>query len=98
MLSPDTNRFTREKVFKRFSKQICIIALKKDSVFPADYIRNTISTGKGMNYEPVNLMDFPFHYTHETPFPVFTDKRASRAVDHWFDVVFTKAGRFFSGK
>ena len=41
----------------------------------------------------VEMIDFPFDYTHENPFPIF-DGTESSLVDQNFEIVFSKAAAF----
>ncbi len=92
MLEFKRQREYRESLLKKFENQIYAIALKKDAVIPPFEIMNTL-TGA---YHDINIktdvMDFPFEYTHETPFPV--QKDIVEEVTEAFDAVFQKACAF----
>jgi hypothetical protein len=81
-------RHIREKVLYRLRDRLYAVALMKDKVIPAAGIINTLDTGY------VEVMDFPYNYTHENPFPVFSNHMSSE-VDRSFDRVFNTACRFF---
>lgn len=102
MLSPDYFHGLREKVFSNFKDQMLVFALKNDKVFPAEDIIGIFDkSGVWVNY-----VDFPYSYTHETPFPISRDPEISTKVDKCFDNLFSEAGDFlknysiygFSGK
>ena len=69
-----------------------MIALKDDLVFPAKYIEETFHDSGVF----VSMLDLPYKYTHETPFPLNSDLQISASVDRWFEKIFTEAGEFFS--
>jgi hypothetical protein len=75
----------RNHRFEKMRKRISTIALKKDEVIPPSGISEI------MNTENLRIMDFPFEYTHENPFPLMP---ASEKVDHCFEKVFAEAAIF----
>ncbi len=90
MLSPAYFRALREKSFSRFRDRVLVIALEHDHVFPAADILDAFQkTGV-----EVNVIGLPYTYTHETPFPVFTDAGRSDLVDQSFDKVLTEAADY----
>ncbi len=90
MLSPDYFSSLRGSVFNDFSDRLLVYALKDDEVFPEEYIMENFD-GSGVW---VNRIDFPYVYTHETPFPISTDPELSKQVDESFDRIFKEAGHF----
>ncbi|MCF8357847.1 MAG: DUF6051 family protein [Prolixibacteraceae bacterium] len=56
----------------------------------AGYLVKT--TGKPVK---LDVIDFPYDYTHEQPFPV-NDEKIQKLVDRCFHVVFSKAAHFFA--
>lgn len=91
----DFGRFgaLRQKAFARFRDQIFSIGLKQDLVIPADGIRETLKTGSGSPACRMDVLDFPYRYCHENPFPVLRNVDSSE-VDRCFDIIFGKAVRF----
>jgi pimeloyl-ACP methyl ester carboxylesterase len=90
MLSPEYFKGLRNKTFSSFNDQIMVMALEKDEVFPAnDILSNFENTGV-----KVNLLDPPYKYSHESPFPVYKNADRSALVDKWFEVVLEEAGDF----
>ncbi len=54
----------------------------KDKVIPAKYIDEILAP------EQIEILDFPYEYTHENPFPL---KKDHEMVNKGFDVIFEKA-------
>lgn len=90
MLSPEYFRPLREKTFARFHDRLLVFALEQDKVFPAEHIMENFERSGVW----VNLLDFPFEYSHETPFPVSRNDETCHAVDQWFERIFNEAGDF----
>lgn len=72
----------REDAFKKIGKRIHAIGLAKDKVIPAKNISEILAP------EQTEIMDFPFDYTHENPFPLKGDLEI---VNKAFDDIFEKA-------
>jgi hypothetical protein len=88
MLAPELMQSFRENRFREMSNNMKVIALKNDSVIPANKVANSL--GK---YTDVETLDFPFEYSHEMSFPY--DKNTQPAmVDAAFEKVFCRAGDF----
>ncbi len=91
----DRSRFRsfRESRFRKLRDQIRCIILAGDTVIPPDGVVATLSETRSA--QTVKIMDFPFAYTHENPFPVlgFSD---SKNVDRTFETIFEEAGLFFA--
>jgi hypothetical protein len=79
----------REIAFSHLINRIEAIGLVGDYVIPGNAIRETFS-----NFD-VDVMDFPFKYCHEIPFPV-TDQSENNMIDQSFNTVFNKASLFLS--
>ncbi len=92
MIAPDRFKSVREKIFKKKSRKIFAIALKKDKVIPPDKIKETVFGNRKANME---VFDFDFPYTHEMPFPMRLEKLRDE-IDEAFEKVFLKAGLFLS--
>lgn len=75
----------REKRLAEIGDRISCIALARDEVFPAEGIVDTLGSR-------VRVLDFPYAYRHETPFPTAGAEPAS--VDRALDLVFGAAARF----
>ncbi len=69
MLNYKTLTQYREEKFREMSDRIYAIALSNDTVVPAYEIINTL---KGINRDipiRIDILDIPYKYTHEDPFP-----------------------------
>jgi hypothetical protein len=86
MLSAGKLRSFRESIFEKLKNQVSAIVLKNDKVIPAYGTMEVIKSG-------IELLDFPFDYSHEIPFPV-NEPSVSRKVDESFNYVFNKAVSF----
>ncbi|MCL1973924.1 MAG: DUF6051 family protein [Bacteroidetes bacterium] len=85
----------RENAFNWLVNRIKTIGLKKDCIVPGYALRDTF--GKIFNHRcfEVDIMDFPFDYSHEVPFPAH-NQRLNSVVTQSFLMVFTKAAQFLS--
>lgn len=94
MIGPDLNRDLREETFKANADRIKVIGLKNDRVIPSDKIVETMR-GKHQNIPTdIEIMDFPFQYSHEIPFPIGRNNE-DEIVDRAFDEVFSSTAEFF---
>lgn len=87
MLKEDNHKNWREETFRFIHNQIYALTLKQDRVIPA------LGTEKVLR--SFEIVDFPYEYSHEVPFPV-NGKANSQAVDDCFNNVFFKAGEFLA--
>ena len=83
-------RVERRAGFYRMKDQLYAIGMVKDSVIPVSGIKSTLDPGSNFD-----ILDFPYGYSHENPFPVIKGYMSSR-VDRSFDLVFEKACRFLA--
>ncbi|MFZ2339854.1 MAG: DUF6051 family protein [Bacteroidales bacterium] len=88
MLDPVRFRLQREKSLAAIRDRMFVIALSGDRVVPPAGIIETLG-----DRSHVEVLDFPFDYTHEKPFPIFDNKTAGE-VDAGFEKVFIPACRF----
>jgi Family of unknown function (DUF6051) len=93
----DLGRFKsfRESILIKLRDQIRSIALKQDTVIPANGIVNTMIPLTGKKSAPVEIWDFPYPYSHENPFPVLNNE-SSAEVDRSFERLITNAGLFLA--
>jgi len=93
----DIGRFRsfRESILIKLRDQIRSIALKQDTVIPADGIVNTMMPSTGKKYASVEVWDFPYPYSHENPFPVL-NTQSSEEVDRSFERMIINAGLFLA--
>lgn len=71
--------------FKRMGDRIHAIGLANDQVIPATYISELLAP------EQMEILDFPYEYTHENPFPLQSD---AKLVNKAFDALFEKVKSF----
>jgi len=88
MLGAGNLKSFRESVFEKLQKQVQAVALLKDRVIPAGGIVKALN-----RFIPVDVLDFPYEYSHENPFPVMNSEKSS-IVDRGFESVFSKAAAF----
>lgn len=95
MLHSRRMRKFREERLLEISGQIKALALLKDKVIPSSAVFNTLK-GKRKNIPTeVNIFDFPYNYTHETPFP-FKGKKIQEQVNKAFLDTFNLAAGYLS--
>ena len=95
MLEFKKSRDYRESLLRKFEDRIYAIALKKDAVIPAYEVVHTLNGAYRDIGIRVDVMDFDFPYTHETPFP--THKNNAAEVSKAFNRVFDKVSGFMLG-
>lgn len=83
-------RNERDRELARLRDQVISIALVRDTVIPAMGIFETIG-----NKCKVEILDFPYNYTHENPFPNLMGASSSD-VDKSFRKVFKTAAGFLA--
>ena len=84
----------REDAFKHLAHRIKAIGLVGDDVVPGYAIKDTLWNSSCFD---VDVLDFPFKYSHEVPFPVNQQKpNDSDSVDQSFQMVFQKASMFLT--
>ena len=89
----DTGRLInfRESLLEKLREQISIVALEKDTVIPVPGILDTMKASRKKNI--VRVMDFPYQYAHENPFPILKDSKRKH-VDSSFSQAFDLAAGF----
>jgi hypothetical protein len=84
----------REEKFRQMSDRIYAIGLAKDNVIPYYEIMNTLQ-GRERNIPiRVEVLDFPYDYSHENPFPLLTG--IAGAVDGQFKRTFDRISHFLT--
>ncbi|MDZ7777119.1 MAG: DUF6051 family protein [Bacteroidales bacterium] len=82
----------RKSGLSSLSRRLMVCPLKKDVVIPAKAVEETFAeVFDGKPGKVVQAMDFPFEYSHVTPFPC---RKEDSDVNHAFDQVFRKAAAF----
>ncbi|MDY0026044.1 MAG: DUF6051 family protein [Lentimicrobium sp.] len=77
----------REDSFKRLGSRIYAIGMVKDKVIPASYMSELLAP------EQMEIIDFPYYYTHENPFPLQANPKL---VNEAFDTIIGKAISFLA--
>ncbi len=88
-------RLFREKRLRMLDGRIRSVSLAGDRIIPADGIISTLGPLFPGKKGIVDIIDFPYPYTHENPFPLF-DKKQSPPVDDSFKRIFSAAASFFA--
>jgi hypothetical protein len=94
MIDVKVNLEYRENSFRKIQNQVLAITLKQDKVVPFYEVLNTL---KGINRDiavPVEVIDFPYSYIHEDPFPIISTD--SGRVNQAFNFVFDKVCEFLT--
>jgi hypothetical protein len=82
----------REEKFRQMSDRIYAIGLAKDRVIPHYEIVNTLQ-GRERNIPiRIDVLDFPYTYSHENPFPLLTG--IAEAVNEHFNLTFDRISDF----
>lgn len=91
MISTDRNQKERETFFRKMGKNLRGISLSNDKVMPYYGVSGALGNKCAKNY--FQVMDFPYSYTHENPFPLLNNG-LSNEVDSSFLTVFKQAAEF----
>jgi len=92
MIGFDSLKELRDNAFNALAGRLKICALKKDRVIPADAIKKTAEPAGGENSRMIDILDFPFAYSHENPFP--PEGENPETVQQGFEQVFALAEDF----
>ena len=82
----------KERTFTRIARKVTAIGLLKDQVIPANDIKETLKDKRGKIHFHLSVMDFPYPYTHENPFPTSKSEHSVQ-VDKCFENVFSNIAR-----
>ncbi len=93
MIAPEINRDERENFFLKWKSRITGISLQKDKVMPYEGVKACM--GNQLANECFELMDFPFEYSHEDPFPA-KGKVDDKSLGSAFLSVFDKCAAFLA--
>jgi hypothetical protein len=94
MLNYSVMREKREDQFRKIAEQVLAITLEKDTVIPSYEIVNTLQGAKRDIPIEVQVLDFPFAYKHEDPFPTLAS--IGSQVDSAFNNVFDRVCDFLN--
>jgi len=89
MISLDALKKRSQNYFSSFKDRMAALSLSKDQVILPEAIKKTL---QGIRLEE---WDFDFHYTHEAPFPILSNKLVNK-VNEAFDKVFIQASMLFT--
>lgn len=93
MIAPEFHKDERERFFMNWKNRIRGISLKKDKVMPFEGVKACM--GSQLAGECFELVDFPFEYSHEAPFPL-NGKVEDNTLRSAFLTVFTKCAAFLA--
>lgn len=93
MISVERNQTERVSFFNRLGNKLKGISLTHDKVMP--YYGVTEALGESCASSRISLLDFPFDYSHENPFPV-GKLINSTEVDYGFNHIFEEAVEFLA--
>ena len=93
MLRPENEKQKRISIFEQIKSRISGISLSRDKVMPYSGIVEAM--GQNCASETINLINLPYEYTHEAPFPIFKNKDKEH-VESAFVEVFEQASGFLS--
>ncbi len=93
MISPDIRREERESFFSSRRERISGISLKKDRVMPFSGVEACMGLQTARNC--FEVIDFPFDYSHESPFPLNRPIN-EQILEQSFLTVFRKGAAFLS--
>lgn len=79
---------TREEIFRQMSDQFYAITLANDEVVPAYEVINTLQGSRRDVPINIEILDYPYKYTHEDPFPALP--KIADEVDKQFRYTFDK--------
>ena len=92
MLNYNTDLELRENMFRVFSDRVYAIALKEDKIIPAHEVMNTLQGSRRDIGIKVDVLDYPYKYIHEDPFPSL--EKVADQVDEQFKYTFDKISNF----
>lgn len=92
MITPERFRTEREGFFDRLKERIRGIALSNDIVIPYHGVLEAL--GEKNAESTIQLLDFPFEYTHENPFP--HNSKDTTSLNNAFTQVFSRAAEFLA--
>lgn len=94
MIDTDRNPEERYRFFNGMGDKIQVMALKKDRVIPYEGIVNALGLECAQKHS--SLIDFPYEYSHEQPFPINGGKEQNDLVNLCFNGVFSQAAAFLN--
>jgi hypothetical protein len=93
MLNQKSGRKIREKRLKAMGERVYAVTLQHDQVIPSAAIVSTLRGHKQNLPLQVEVLDFPYKYSHEQPFPLLQGTE-EQIVNQSFCLVFDRAIQF----
>jgi len=93
MIAPEVNQDKREGFFRNLGNRISGISLRKDKVMPYEGVEACMGNENAL--QQFILLDFPFEYSHESPFPMNSSIEPA-LLNASFNQVFSKAALFLA--
>jgi hypothetical protein len=94
LLNYRVNLDYREDKFRSFSERFYAVALARDEVVPAYEVINTLQGRRHDIGIRVDVLDYPYPYRHEDPFPL--NSRITQEVNRQFNATFAKISEFLA--
>ena len=91
MLTPENEKLKRTSIFRQMKDRICGVSLALDKVIPYHGVVQAL--GHDCASKTITLLDLPYEYTHESPFPV-SKQIDQQEVDASFLQIFRQAAGF----
>ena len=91
LLFTDTLRELRESAVRRIGDRVVVLGLAQDSVFYPDGLIGSWRDQDGAALMPVDILDPPYRYSHEDPFPIIGED--PKDVDRGFREVMSRAAQ-----
>ncbi|MEO1653731.1 MAG: DUF6051 family protein, partial [Bacteroidota bacterium] len=85
----------RKKRLEELKNQLFALSLANDDIMPSAEIQASLIGLRGNSVVPVEVMDFPYKYSHMNPFPNTT--RSEEAIDQGFEDTFKLFSDFLNG-
>lgn len=92
MLNYNTRTTEREELYRSMSDRFYGITLKQDTIIPYYEVMNTMQGSARDIPIKIEILDYPYNYTHEDPFPSL--EKIKDEVDKQFRLTFDKIGEF----
>lgn len=93
LISGEKFKKEREQGIGNYHDNLLVLALQKDHIMPVQGIRTAMGE-RFCRSENFRILDFPYPYTHENPFPVL-NTNFEKQVEKGFLSVYDLALRFF---
>lgn len=93
MIAQEVDREKREGFFKGLGNRISGISLRKDKVMPYEGVEACMGSANAL--QKFILLDFPFDYSHESPFPMNSSIEPA-LLNASFNQVFSRAAQFLA--